>query len=228
MAARNNAEWCDTVCRTHGVHGVFHKDAWISPQRTPALYPDAITLDANVSESRLVKAIDTIAPGCSIKDSFATLALGPYGFHILFDAEWIFRAARTSRRSAKSNLRWSRIQTVQALDLWETAWSEGGSPRGLFRPELLQNDDVAVLGAFNGDCLVAGAMIYRSSSVVGISNVFTTSEDLDHVWESCLTAVSAYFPNQPVVGYESGDGLHMARACGFEPIGALRVWICDR
>jgi hypothetical protein len=34
-AARNNAEWCDALCRTYGVTGVFHPDDWTSPERTP-------------------------------------------------------------------------------------------------------------------------------------------------------------------------------------------------
>ena len=29
-AARNNAEWCDAVCRAHGNPGEFHDDIWLN------------------------------------------------------------------------------------------------------------------------------------------------------------------------------------------------------
>ncbi len=89
-AARNNAELCDIVCRTHNVVGAFAPDAWTSAERTPPLYPDAVTLRPGVSASGLLARIDG-SPGCSIKDSFADLDLGPHGFEILFAAEWIQR-----------------------------------------------------------------------------------------------------------------------------------------
>jgi hypothetical protein len=44
IAARNNAGWCDAFCRTRGVVGHFGEDAWSSAERTPPLYPDAVTL----------------------------------------------------------------------------------------------------------------------------------------------------------------------------------------
>jgi hypothetical protein len=44
MAALNNAEWCDVVCRSHGAQTWFDDDAWTSPTRTPPYYLDAVTL----------------------------------------------------------------------------------------------------------------------------------------------------------------------------------------
>ena len=43
-AARNNAEWCDTVCRVNGCAGRFGGDAWTTARRSPQYYPDAVTL----------------------------------------------------------------------------------------------------------------------------------------------------------------------------------------
>ena len=52
-AARNNTEWCDAFCRTYGVAGVFHPDYWTSPERTPPLYPDAVTRVPGVAGGQL-------------------------------------------------------------------------------------------------------------------------------------------------------------------------------
>jgi hypothetical protein len=90
-AALNNAEWCDVVCRTNGIFGVFEANVWASQSRTPPYFPDAVTLESNVADERILKLVDT-TPGCSVKDSFASLDLAPAGFHILFEAEWISRS----------------------------------------------------------------------------------------------------------------------------------------
>jgi hypothetical protein len=91
-AARNNAEWCDLVCRSRRLPAAFRSDVWQVERRSPPFYPDAVTLAPHVSAETVMEGIDTSA-GCSIKDSFTTLDLSAYGFEILFDAEWIHRPA---------------------------------------------------------------------------------------------------------------------------------------
>jgi len=44
VAAVNNAEWCDCVCRAQGVETRFDENAWTGRTRTPPFYPDAVTL----------------------------------------------------------------------------------------------------------------------------------------------------------------------------------------
>ena len=63
-AARNNAEWCATVCRAHGVEGRFDPAHWVSATRTPPRYPDAITLTPDAPVTALLGSIDR-SSGCS-------------------------------------------------------------------------------------------------------------------------------------------------------------------
>jgi hypothetical protein len=42
---------------------------------------------------------------------------------------------------------------------------------------------------------------------------------------SCLAFADTLFPGTALVGYESGDRLDAARACGFATAGPLRVWL---
>jgi hypothetical protein len=70
VAARNNAEWCDVVTRSHGARGRFDDDAWACPVRTPPHYPDAVILVPDVDEPSLLARVDVSSPGCSVKDSF--------------------------------------------------------------------------------------------------------------------------------------------------------------
>jgi hypothetical protein len=55
-------------------------------------------------------------PGCSVKDSFAVLDSGPWGFHVLFEATWIWRSAGEAVRPA--TLDWREARTPVELEQW--------------------------------------------------------------------------------------------------------------
>ncbi|MFD0548777.1 hypothetical protein ACFQ0X_06050 [Streptomyces rectiviolaceus] len=220
-AARNNAEWCDAVCRAHGLQGEFGSGAWSSPHRTPPLYPDAVTLTPEVSAAALVALLDTASPGCSVKDSFACLDLEPMGFEVLFEAQWIHREAGGTPGVA--DLDWEPLKSAESLPAWETAWNDGEESTGLFRPELL-SDGTTFLAARSEGRIVAGAIASRGASVVGVSNLFTSADE-ESAWAGCLAEVARLWPDLPVVGYESGESLDSAVRQGFTPIGPLRVWL---
>jgi hypothetical protein len=224
-AARNNAEWCDLVCRTHGAAGTFGLHIWSTSVRSPRYYPDAVTLDARVSADEVLPLVDASA-GCSIKDSFATLDLAQAGFRVLFEAQWIGRPAE---RGATSPVRatWQRITDPRVLQQWEAAWADPDEPTGLFRSALLDDPDVVVLGGRVDGELAEGAVLNRATNVVGVTNLFTRHGKLDAAFNASVNAASAYFPNEPIVGYESGEALAAARRYGFVALAPLRVWIKD-
>jgi hypothetical protein len=93
-AVRENAHWCDLVCRFHGRPTAFTDGVWRAGRRSPEFYPDAVTLTPGIPAERVLAGLD-LSPGCSVKDSFADLDLAPYGFTVLFDAQWIHRPAWT-------------------------------------------------------------------------------------------------------------------------------------
>jgi hypothetical protein len=221
-AVRNNAQWCDLVCRSLGLGTKWEKSAWKSQSRSPRFYPDAVTLSAAVTAEELLSGIDG-SPGCSVKDSFASLDLAPAGFRILFEARWIQRSPAPAPNPADAP-QWCIVRTAGELRVWAAA--HGGGE--VFRPGLLGRDDVNVMAAHDGETLVGGAVVNRSEGVVGLSNVFATGEDrLGKVWESVVAAVSDNYPNMPIVGYESGIDRDLALNVGFVETGPLRVWVRD-
>jgi hypothetical protein len=225
-AARNNAEWCDTLCRTHGIHGRFDADAWVAPHRTPRYYPDAVSLDPAALAGSILQRIDTISPGCSIKDSFATLDLGPFGFEVAHEAEWIYRERPSSPISGPRDMTWIAIETPDELVAWEAAWDVDGHSQSLFRTALLRDPSVTVLGGYLDGAIVAGAIANRTGhELVGLSNVFTTDGDLDRAWSGSLAYLDTALPGLAIVGYESGGDLAVAIRRGFRPVGALRIWL---
>lgn len=226
-AARNNAEWCALMCGLHGIGSGFRGDIWAAERRSPPHFPDAVTLEPTASGESVLAQIDTTTPGCSVKDSFAYLDLVPFGFRVLFDAQWLHRPSVAPPETSAVGPRWSRIRHSEALRDWEQSWSGGDGPVGLFPAPVLREEAVVVLGAYRGDRIVAGAIANRSASVVGVSNLFTVDGDLDNAWRACLVALVEYLPDLSLVAYEHGNGLAAALRHGFEATGDLRVWMKD-
>ncbi|MET9609519.1 hypothetical protein ABZZ17_31385 [Streptomyces sp. NPDC006512] len=224
-AARNNADWCDAVCRTHGAAGVFGPDAWTTAVRTPPLYPDAVSLTPSAPVAGVLGGIDTGSPGCSVKDSFASLDLGPAGFEVLFEAQWIHRPAGPAPvGSGGAGPRWSRVSGPGELADWEAAWA-GEEASGLFRPGLL-SPDVVFLAGRSGGRIVAGAVLSTGGGVAGVSNLFAPdAAGTDSAWAAAVTTASGLWPALPLVGYEHGEDLDAAVRAGFAPVGPLRVWL---
>ncbi|MES5823395.1 hypothetical protein [Streptomyces sp. RG80] len=226
-AARNNAQWCAAMSRSHGLAGEFGAQAWTVSSRTPPYYPDAVTLVPDADPAALAVTIDTDAPGASVKDSFADLDLTEAGFHVLFEAQWIHRPATTP--APASDLAWDVVGDPDTLRAWALAWDDGNGDADLFRPELLDDPATFVLAGRSADGrIVAGAVANRSDHVVGISNVFAPHGGPDAAWPVVLDALHGLFPDLPVVGYEQGDDLAAAVRHGFEPLGPLRIWLHGR
>ncbi|MGW1029592.1 hypothetical protein ACWD4J_38935 [Streptomyces sp. NPDC002577] len=210
--------------RSHGLVGEFGAQAWASSVRTPAYYPDAVTLVPGADPAALVARIDIAAPSASVKDSFADLDLTEAGFRVLFEAQWIHRPA--SAPAFPSDHVWDVVGDPAMLRAWAQAWDDGDGNADLFRPELLDDRATFVLVGRSADGrVVGGAVASRSDRVVGISNVFATDGSPDAAWPIVLDAVHSLFPTCPVVGYEHGDDLAAAVRHGFEPVGPLRIWV---
>ena len=233
-AARNNAHWCDAVCRAHGRPGEFHPSMWLNRHAVPRFYPNAATLvDGRGAHEQLdlIRALvdETGLRTMAIKDSFCALDLEPLGFHPLFEATWLWRDPTTPPLAAADDLAWARVTQPAELARWEAAWTgpdDATAPR-VFLPALLADLDIAFLAAYRDGQIVAGAIANRADGAVGLSNVYACeggAAALTHTWAGCVAIGSEVFPGLALVGYERGDDLECARQAGFEEIGPLRVW----
>jgi hypothetical protein len=215
-AVRNNAKWCDLVCRSHRIRTRFRHNLWATAERPPRFYPDAVTLEENAAEQSILHAISS-GPGASVKDSYATLELGPHGFEPLFEARWITRDASPGRSG------WTVAETADEL----AEWTEAADQSNTLIPDLLRHDEVRFLAARDQNGISAGAVANLTGPVVGISNVFATTIGDDEAWAGIPAAVNAVFPSAVLVGYERGTGLRAATAAGFRDLGPLRVWLAN-
>ncbi|WP_240108775.1 hypothetical protein [Streptomyces sp. MUM 203J] len=65
-AARTDAVWCATMCRSHRLPpGTFGDRAWTPAVRTPPHYPDAVTLRPEATTADLLGGVDPGTPGAS-------------------------------------------------------------------------------------------------------------------------------------------------------------------
>lgn len=231
LAVRNNAVWCDAVCRSHGRPGTFEPHAWVSRAATPPFYPNVVTLsgaEGADAQCAMVASLATsaLARPWAVKDSFATLDLAPLGLRPLFDATWIGRPAALPLLAAVvPAIDWLVVREAAMLAAWETAWSGAAEPpeERVFRPALLEDSAVAVLAGMRDGRIIAGVVANQSEGVTGVSNLFVPQDAL-MLKASALTAVTAVFPGTALVGYEHGGDLAAMQALGFTALGPLRVW----
>ena len=236
LAARNNAIWCDSVCRAHGVPGEFLPTVWLNRSLPPLYHSNLIVIShSGIREKTLdyiQELIDLPLPGkWSVKDSFSNLELGALGFDLLFAASWIWHDPAPLRPGrSSSGIRWSRIVSPEELAHWETAWA--WDPHNLdafgkpaqFPAALLEDRQIVFFTGALGQEIIAGGIANRTGELVGLSNVFVNAGDITAAWSGLVNCVQEAFPVLPIVGFEREYELETARACGFKPIGNLRVW----
>ncbi len=236
QAARNNALWCDTICRTHGRPGEFQDQMWLSRHQTPRFFPNAVTLSTQGSATQLARIQDIIAPKLpgdwAVKDSFCTLDLAQLAFRLLFEAAWLWRFPSLPKpKGVVSGIHWANVQVPRELVRWETAWS--GHPADdpstvqarIFLPALLADKDIAFIAAYQDEQIVAGAIANRAGGVVGVCNVFVPADKASFYWGGCVAAIIDVYPGLPLVGYERARELTIAQALGFDVLAPLRVWV---
>jgi hypothetical protein len=238
LAALNNALWCDTVCRAHGVPGEFVGGVWLNRHAPPPYHSNLVVVGHDVRldprQPPLRELFDRPpVPDWSVKDSHSVHDLAAAGFAPLFDAQWIWHEPpRASAAPAgKPGSGWDRVVAAADLERWNHAWAaEGTDPvmRGRppqFPPSLLADGDIAFFALRDGARIVGGAIANRTAPVVGVSNTFGATRSSAGFWRSLVDKAAVVFPGLALVGYERGDELAAAIGAGFEPIGPLRVWI---
>jgi hypothetical protein len=230
ICIRNNAEFCDRICRSHGVPGVFERSLWMQDQPGPAFYPNVITLtrDDVPEQTARISALRDRNPGIAVKDSFGTLDLAAIGMRRLFDAEWLWMEPQPARRTVEQPERWRSIETAEDLAQWQAAWRGNAAPlpSPVFLPNLLDDPSIAILAAWNGDAIIAGCILNRDSfGIVGLSNLFAAEADRNRIFAPAIDHAVEHAHGSMLVGYESGDDLARMHACGFRSAGPLCVWV---
>jgi hypothetical protein len=217
-AVRNNAEWCARISALHGSGGHFHYAAWQNRHPAPRYYPNLVTLrpDCAVAQMEAVADLSHLPVGWGVKDSYRTLDLQPLGFRAAIQGRWVHH---NDSSQDGGGLEWRKVETTQALALWEAAWG-GEGHRGharIFQPGILDDASISVFGGYAEDRLVAGGIVNLASGAAGLSNVFTTRPELDRAivrYGQLLT------DGLPLVSWQDA-----ATGVDGESLGLLQVWL---
>lgn len=225
-AARNNAEWCDIVCRTHKIPGEFLENVWINQKEVPAFYPNAVIIKP-LSHKTLNDIIQTLKKipleTYAIKDSFNELPIDKMECKILFEADWIthFQGELTHSNTTGN---WTIIKDAQELKNWEYTWNNNQPPdKRIFLPSILSEKGVFFLAKYNSNQIVAGGIVNIAHDIVGLSNVFTQELLTNKVWYEISIFIKEKISTLPVVGYERDKALVLAHEAGYKTIGKLKV-----
>jgi len=89
----------------------------------------------------------------------------------------------------------------------------------------LEDEKISVLAGDEGDRIVAGAIANRSSTVIGLSNLFDVAGDLESRWVTAAAIAASLWGQMTTASYDSGDSLEAAHRGGFKSIGELVVWL---
>ncbi|MBZ6077859.1 hypothetical protein [Microvirga puerhi] len=237
FAARNNALWCDAVCKAHGRPGEFQGGLWLNRLGTPRFYPDAVTTAGPDASQQQLAAISALieAPHTgpwAVKDSFSCLGLGSFGFQSLFEAEWIGLNPSTLEIGAlPADCSLFEIRKVSELATWESAWrgdddqTATGPDERTFPESLLAHHEIHFIAIRRDDRIIGGGILSLGGEVVGLSNVFASGVDPEIIWKGLVKRAVDTFPGMTLVGYESERNLAPALRSGFQTLGPLRVWL---
>lgn len=230
-AIENSVHWYDALCGAHAVPGERHPAFWINRSTLPPYLSNLITLSDGADVEAQLVAIRSLSKGaCGVKDSFQCLRLGELGLQVLFHATWIFRSANSLAPKTDSDVSWQVVRSPAELQAWERTWrgvernAEARERAEVFRPSLLLNPDFRFLLGERGGESVATAALNRSRHAVGVSNVFSATEEPAQLFPGCVRMASSIFPGLPLVGYQRDAHLIAATTTGFEAVHGLTVW----
>lgn len=142
----------------------------------PLYYPELITTGRTTTEEdiREILKFDHIG---SVKDSFAALQLEPFGFRMLFGAEWICHPPINKQECEPQQ--WSLIRTEEEFERWpKMTGLEKSIPF-----DLLGNQAIKIFYMDHPDGFT-GFIANVAADVVGISNVYSSGMDGAYLWRT--------------------------------------------
>ena len=203
--------WYDDGFALHGTPTASDGRLWWALAAPPPYHSAVKTLEPRVQTQAVLRAMRGRG---SVADSFADLDLP--GFTLLFEATWVHHPGA---RAAAVPAAWSVITTPDTL----AQWSRLHDYVGVLTAAVLDSPAFTVLGCFDGEDLVGGAVLHGRSRAVGLSNAWTLPDrTLD--WEELLATAHAVHPGRELTDYASGEDLRSLLDVGFEAVGTQRVW----
>ena len=119
IAARNNADWYETMFQVHGLAYTRGRSTFVTDAPPPRFHSHMLALDPRCSPATLneIKA-QSVKENFGIKDAFDAYDLAPLGLSPLFEARWIW----ADRLPVQDTADWSKVTNADQLLAFEIAW----------------------------------------------------------------------------------------------------------
>lgn len=221
VAVRASLAWYEDVFRVHRIRTRYEGGLWSACGEPPRWHSAAKTVHPDVPEARVVGAVEQFE-SCSVADSHGTLDLEGHGFHVLFRATWLFRAAPVSSTPSWPD-GWSVVSDEDELAAWNTAQDT----TDVLVPALLQHPRFTFLVRHASAQMVAGAVLHHVDDALELSNTWSRAEEADEI-PSMLRCADVLYSDLPVVGYSRNDTLRSYTDAGFDTLGPQVVWVREK
>jgi hypothetical protein len=221
------AHWHASWLTALGLRSERDDDAWRALDAPPKIYFGGITLRADAPAEAVADV-----PG-SICDNWQTLDLTADGFRVWRREPWFFRPAGPLEDASPPELELVRVTTAAEVVEFEAVSVRGFGgdddaiePGTYHPPRILEDPAMAMFIGRVGGKPVAAAMGYRTHQAVGVFGVTTVSSARRRRYGSALTqAAMLTETGLPAVLAPSKEGERLYRRLGFEPVGALSIWV---
>lgn len=215
IAVQVSRRWYEDVFALHGLAARATPELWAAIDPPPRWHSAVKTLRPGVAVEAVLTAMSAHEHG-SVADSYGDIDLGSHGFTLLIDATWLYREPDSRRRDTLPPA-WSVVASETLL----RDWNRQHDTEGVLLPTMLTHPRFTILASHDGKTLTAGAVLHDTGFAVGLSNMWSSNEDVD--WDGLLLAVSVVHPDQPLIDYAADDAA-LFMAAGFQPLGPQRVW----
>ncbi|HLO98382.1 MAG TPA: hypothetical protein VK171_07300 [Fimbriimonas sp.] len=217
VATSNNADLYEAVMDAHCVESVREQGVFRVLGTPPPYFSVLTTLEPGWG----VYVMNLRPAG--FKDAFHEIEAADHGYNLLFTSSWIWLE---SPQVTEPQLTWKEATNYTEQAEWQDRWwgVHATERTTIYPASMVENSDFRFLTAFDHDQPLGCAMLNRSDSVIGISNLFAFQGSDLSLWRDIAGVAARRFPGMPLCGYERDDSLGNARSSGFEAIGQLRVW----
>ena len=209
-AIQNNMDWYQAQCHAHNIENVRTTSAWYSILPMPPLHSNLILTHAQ--DLPLIEEVGAhLSSEWSIKDASGRLDLSPFGFDVLFNANWFAREPADCDAPAGI----SRVASDETFDQWVTAWGEDTE---VFRDNFWHQADVEF---YHDEHWQGGIAANVSHDAIGITNPWGTKASIN----DCIQNIAHTHPTLPIVGYDHMPDIEAMTQLGFRSTAPLAIWI---
>lgn len=215
-AVQNRIDRCNAVAKAHQLRTHILGGLWYCEDPMPTGFPNIITMQKGAFNSATINdLLGSLPKPWIVKDCFDEYKEHPNSYQFLFDASWFYSEPLTNTAGVELFQTLNVAQTADELD----AWCAEADQTGKFPEVMLHTGPMMFVYLGTASAMQCGASLCLSQEVVGIANLFGSTEDQQRL----IRTIQMSYPSKPIVGYGTDAELTVLKPFGFRTMGSLSV-----